>query len=390
MAQVDCRHFSGYKPCPRSEICDRLTCSSYSAVSERILIVHLGALGAVLRSTSLLKAIHRRYPNCHVTWVTKAPAEKLLENIADIDQVLTTSSEDLVSLKARKFDVAFVVDKSVVAAGILASTQVDKAYGFTTNGLGAILPLNTEATELWQLGLSNEMKFLKNRKTEQQLVHEALALGAFTRDEYQITLSNAEHEAVERRRKVWSPSGLPILGINTGCSGVLPAKKLSVAGHLRLIEEIRRNEVLKKMPIVLMGGNEDTERNSEIAFESGAMVIESSTTAGIRDGIVSIAAADIIFSGDSLGMHMAIGMKKWVVAWFGPTCAVEIDLYERGRKILTQASCSPCWKKDCGRSPMCYDQLDWQAIVKAMAEGVDWQTSLYRPHTLETSYLASP
>ena len=45
-------------------------------------------------------------------------------------------------------------------------------------------------------------------------------------------------------------------------------------------------------------------------------------------------ACDIVVSGDSLGMHMAIGLKKWVVAWFGPTCHQEIDLYDRGAKFL--------------------------------------------------------
>lgn len=389
MAESSCRYFSGYKPCRHSRVCDRGQCSQFSPVSERILIVHLGALGAVLRSTSLLAAIKRRFPQSHITWVTKHPADSLLQNIPAIDRVLTLDVEDLLALKTMRFDSAFVIDKSAIASGVLASTTVERSFGFTTNALGAVLPLNPEAAELWQIGLSNELKFKRNQKTEQRLVHEALCLGDFRRDEYQVNLSFEEIQLRETRRRIWAPHNELIIGINTGASAVLPAKKLTVEGHCRLIDEIRKTEKIADLPIVLLGGNEDQARNYEIAAKCGHVVIQSPTERGIRDGLVSVAACDIVFSGDSLGMHMAIGLKKWVVAWFGPTVAAEIDLYERGNKILTQAPCSPCWKRFCDVSPMCYDQLDLKAATRALAEGMDWQISLYKPHIRETYYSPS-
>src|SRR6185437_6089748 len=97
-----------------------------------------------------------------------------------------------------------------------------------------------------------------------------------------------------------------------------------------------------------------------------------------------------VFSGDSLGMHMAIGLKKWVVAWFGPTCPQEIELYGRGRKILTQAPCSPCWKRVCQQEKMCYDQVDFEQTVNALLEGWKWLTSSSKPHTPEISFSPSP
>jgi heptosyltransferase-2 len=387
MAEISCRYFNGYKPCGRGLDCSS-QCPEFSPVGERILIVHLEALGAVLRSTSLLAAVKRKYPRAQITWVTKAPAQALLQNLRGVDRVLTLGAEDLLKLSALEFDVALVIDKSLVASGVLRQTSAKQVFGFRAGSGGEILPVNRGADELWNIGLSDQKKFFENQKSEQQLVHEALELGEFKRDEYSVQLSPQELELARARRQIWRVSDLPIIGINTGCSATLPNKKLSVEGHRELIRRIRTNAELHRHPIVLLGGPEDKERGEAIAH--GLEVIISPTSRGLRDGLVSVEACDVVFSGDSLGMHMAIGLKKWVVAWFGPSCAAEIDLYDRGRKIMTEAPCSPCWKRDCQKPKMCYDQLDFSKVLQAINEGIQWHISCSKPHIPEISFSPSP
>lgn len=380
MSEIHCRHFTGYKPCSKNETCDS-TCPSRSLVGETILIVHLEALGAVLRSTSLIAGVRRKHPRAMITWVTKAPAHALLQGA--VDRVLTTSAEDLLKLLALEFDVAYVIDKSLAACGVLHHTRAKSIQGFRADTVtGAIVPATREADELWRLGLSDQKKFFENRKTEQQLVHEALNLGDFKRDEYAVHLSAQEKELALVRRELWARGAYPILGLNTGCSGTLPHKKLSIDGHRHLIAQIQRNSELKGCPIVLLGGPEDTERNEAIA--QGFNVIQSPTQRGLRDGLASVAACDLVFTGDSLGMHMAIALRKWVVAWFGPSCEQEVDLYGRGEKILTQATCSPCWKRACEKPVMCYDQVDFAHVQTALVEGLKWHISSSKPHFQET------
>lgn len=388
MAEIECRHFNGYKPCGKSTVCDP-SCPSRSTSAEKILIVHLEALGAVLRSTSLLAAVRRKYPRAHITWVTKAPAHVLLENLGSIDRLLTLSAEDQLKLSALEFDVALVIDKSLVAAGLLKQTSVKEIYGFRANGDGAILPATAEALELWNIGLSDQKKFFENTKTEQQLVHESLVLGPYRQDEYKVQLSACELELAQTRRQLWSNGIDPIIGLNTGCSPTLPHKKLSIEGHVRLIQDIRAHPQLKNCSIVLLGGPEDAERNQILAAQAKGVIL-SPTQRGLRDGLASVAACDLVFSGDSLGMHMAIALKKWVVAWFGPSCAQEIELYGRGRKILTQAPCSPCWKRVCQQSRMCYDQVDLAECATALAEGLHWLTSSSKQHSPGISSSPSP
>jgi heptosyltransferase-2 len=120
--------------------------------------------------------------------------------------------------------------------------------------------------------------------------------------------------------------------------------------------------------IVLLGGPEDTIRNQQISFDMP--VVNSPTTAGLRDGIVSIEACDIVVTGDSLGMHLAIARKKQVIAWFGPTCAHEIDLFGMGETLVAPVSCGPCWLRQCNKPQMCYDSIAIETFVGAINRSV--------------------
>lgn len=354
MAYTRCRYFNGYKPCGKNDECSSL-CEQKQEVGARILIIHLEALGAVLRATSILESVHQKYPNCHITWITKKPADQLLQNNLLIDRVMCLSFEDVLNLKALKFDVCICIDKSQIATSIANQVYADEYYGFKLDpNTAAILPANPDAEELWSLGLSNHQKFFVNQKPETQLMIEAFALGEFKRSEYILNLSKEEQQQVLTRKKLYRSNEKNILiGINTGCSSVIPYKKLSIQGHQKLIQELNK---ISNIQIVLLGGREDDERNRIIAQNQD--VILSPTDLGLRDGIVSVAACDLVISGDSLGMHIAIALKKYVIAWFGPTCAQEIDLYNRGAKVLSKAQCSPCWKRSCQKELMCYDLVD--------------------------------
>jgi heptosyltransferase II len=362
--ETRCRHFNGYKPCGLSESCDS-TCGSRNLITTRILIIHLEAAGSVLRSTSLLKPIKRKYPGSHITWVTKPIGAKLLEGNPYVDQVFTDSSDDQLSLSVGEFDIAFCIDKSRFSAGILKQVIVDQVYGFVVKD-NVIIPNNESAHELWELGLDNKRKFFGNQKAETQLLHEALGL-EFKRDPYVFQFTEDEMKEAKVRQIHWGNSKKLLVGINTGCGEMIPYRKFSINGHRRLIKKLQALDV----GIVLLGGPSETDRNQDIAC--GLDVVESPTNSGIRDGMVSVMACDVIISGDSLGLHMGIALNKYVIAWFGPTVPGEIDLYENGLKIISKASCGPCWKRSCQKPVMCYDLVNYDKIVNGICK------LIYRP-----------
>jgi heptosyltransferase-2 len=363
MPITTCRFFNGYKPCGKNtDCCD--ACPSKNIPSSRILIIHLEALGAVLRSTALLAPIKRKFPNSHITWITQKPAEQLLLSNPLIDLVLNFEMGDILALQSLKFDATFCIDKSLKACALANQIQTELLYGFKTSDAGAILPATDSAEELWSLGLSDQKKFFENEKTENQLICEALELGPYSKDHYLLKLSPSEKSESQKRREEWAPQKQTIIGINTGCSHVISYKKLSVEAHRLLIEKISEQTNFK---IVLLGGKEDSARNALIAKDLD--VIQSPTEQGLRDGIISIEACDILVSGDSLGMHIGIALQKWSVAWFGPTCSQEIELYDHGIKVLSQAPCGPCWKRVCDKTSMCYDLVSTDELFTAIMQG---------------------
>jgi heptosyltransferase-2 len=380
MLMTGCRHFNGYKPCGKSLDCTS-TCAHLNIPKVRVIVIGLEALGAVVRFTTILPAIRRKYPDCHITWVTQAPAEQILLHHTQIDRLLTTTQNDLLALSALTFDIAFVLDKSLKSSGILKQTTADLVFGFIADSYtGAIMPATSAADELWEIGLNDQKKFFENQKSEAQLICESLEL-EYKRDEYSVHFTDLELKDIEHRKKSWSAYGETLIGINTGCSGVIPYKKLSIESHRILIKKLMS---MTGVRIVLLGGKEDTIRNQQIG--QGFDLVQSETDQGLRDGMKSIAACDVIVTGDSLGLHLGVALKKWVVAWFGPTCAHEIDLYGRGSKILAKVECGPCWKRTCQKEVMCYDLVDINELHKAVLVGVNKNAEKSSDHTNSISW----
>lgn len=136
---------------------------------------------------------------------------------------------------------------------------------------------------------------------------------------------------------------------------------MTIDQHVQLIETMHS---LKGIRLVLVGGPEDTERNAEIVRRVGNKVLSTPTTEGVRRGICYENICDVMITGDSFGMHVAIGLKKHIIAWFGLSCWSEIDLYDRGIKLIPEGLfCAPCWKKQCPYNLECIQMIDLEKIV---------------------------
>ena len=355
MAETECRYFNGYKPCVKNPVCS-MQCHSYSPVDSAILVIHLGAMGSVVRSTALLRKIKDAHPNSYVVWVTEKPSHEILKFHPAIDRIFELNFDSTLSLQAFKFDTVYALDKDIRTAGLLKTLSFRQVKGFSADPHnGGISPADIDADELWSLGLSNEKKFFENKKPEIQLLFETCGL-EYSKDKYWLHLNFEETAEAQRRGRLWSEDGRKLLiGINTGCGNVITYKKMSLKSQMELIKRI--TDLLPDAKIVLLGGKDETELNAAMAAQWPQVVL-SDTRGGVRDGLQSIAAVDCLISGDSFAMHAGIALNKFTLAWFGPTCAHEVEFYENGFAIKSELACSPCWKRDCSNQILCYDHPD--------------------------------
>ncbi len=367
--QLDCHYFSGYKPCQFKRSC--VACPHYKPVLTRIAIISLEAMGAVIRSTCLLKPIRRKYPNAHITWVTLPASKELLKHNPEIDRLLTLGADTVPLLDFLEFDVVFAVDKSMAAGALACKIKAKAKFGFGLNPDGVIVPLNPEASYQYDVGLDDELKFHINQKPETQQITESMAL-SWQRDPYILHLTQEEKEEVARRRHMQLSLASDIQGIigfNTGCSELFPYKKFRVERAIELVA-MWRARFPKHVVCLLGGGKQDLDRQASIKshFASDDLVFNSPCLEGLRSGILWIQTSDMVFSGCTLGMHIAIGLEKKVLAWFGLSCSQEVDLYDKGLKLKAKVSCSPCWQKSCNLEPKCYDKVDLFEIIDKSAK----------------------
>jgi ADP-heptose:LPS heptosyltransferase len=346
----DCLYFNGYKPCKRGLVCKN--CTEFRPEGQRIAVISLEAMGAVLRSTVLLKPILRNHPDSKITWITLPSSAPLLENNPYIHEILTYSYRTLPILQAREFDLLFAVDKSSEAGALAELIRAKEKRGFGLSSTGKIRPLSHHAGYAYQVGLNDELKFYLNQKPETQMTTEAMGL-KWQRDPYVLEFTESEKKLVEERvSTVRKLATGPIIGFNTGCSELFPYKKL-------------RNELPNSPILLLGGGRQDTLRQIHMkeAFAQDPMVINTPSEDGLREGIIWLDIADLVISGCTLGLHMAIARAKLIVAWFTVSCSQEIDLYDKGRKVKTVVGCAPCWRKGCNKEEKCYDHVSLDEIV---------------------------
>lgn len=361
--KIDCRLFNGYKPCKHKRSCE--DCPHYEKPLNRICVLSLEAMGAVLRSTCLLPAIKRSYPDSHITWVTLPQCKALLTNNRYIDRIVTVSAQSMAAIGFLEFDILYSVDKSLEAGAFAQLIKAEKKFGFGLNADGVIVPFNKGAAYQYSLGLDDELKFFQNEKAETQQITETMEL-EWKRDEYVLELSDEEKRLTEhRKREIIPEAAKGVIGYNTGCSLLFPYKKFTIERATEMVKAWR--ESLPNYAIALLGGPEDTLRQRAIKsqFEDDPFVVNTPTEEGLRSGIIWMDIADLVFSGCSLGMHIAIGLKKQVIAWFGVSCLQEVDLYGRGVRIQSDVTCSPCWKKSCDTEVKCFDRVDPAVIVEA-------------------------
>ena len=308
--------------------------------------------------------IRRLYPQCHITWIT-APAATPLVPPSLVDRIWTLSPQTLFRLHVEEFDLVLSLDKEpeVTALAMVARSKDKRGMGL--DKYGAVYPLNPQMATYYRLGLDNPLKFFGNTRTYPDLLAEAVSLPYDPLiDDYHL---DVRAEDMEAGRRLLAGLGLspadPIVGLNTGAGGVFVNKDWTVLGYLELIRELERN----RLPVLLLGGDKESSRNSEIARRIASPYVRevgSSLSLGVFSGVIS--QCRVVVSGDTLGMHIALAMKRPVVALFGSTQPHEIELFGRGEKIVTPATCAPCYRRSCDIHPSCMELIDHKNVLEAV------------------------
>ena len=368
---LDCRYYRTDRPCEPHKrdgsVC--ASCRWYDPIEKRVLIVKLDATGDVLRTTSLLKPLRAAMPATHVTWVTRREAVEVLRPNRFVDEVVPLDAEALLLLQTQPFDVVINPDASIVSSRLAAIARAPDKRGFVVDASGILQPLNEEAANWYAMGLDDGLK-KQNDRTYQSIL---LGIAGLPAGDNPIIWEVAEHEAAYAadfaRRNSIDRERWPTIGLNTGAGGRWRWKKWTQEGYAELIDMIVR--VYPGAHVLLYGGPEERQRNRELAKLAPQRLTDTGCENTLRQFGALVGLCDVMVTGDTMALHVALALHKRVVALFGPTSASEIELYDRGSKVLpADLPCLGCYLSDCEIRPSCMERISPKQVMTVLEREV--------------------
>lgn len=368
--KLDCLHFRSDRPCaPHKQegaICD--TCTHYAPVRTRVLMIKLDAMGDVLRTTCVLPGLAAKLGLPHLTWITGRASVPLLQNNPFVHRVLPYGDEASAVIAAEAFDVVVNLDANTRSATLARLARAPRKIGYVLNERGWSEPAGPSAERWFRMGLFDDLK-KANTFTFQQLMCEVLELDPAT-CRYVLELTDDERAWA----RAWaSKAGLatalagrasrPVVGLNTGAGGRWQYKRWREEGYRELIARLSRE---LSAQILLLGGEDELEENERLAH-SGPPGIHISGSHPVRRFAALVELCDVVVTGDTLALHLALSVRRPVVSLFGPTSAAEIELFGFGEKLVPQMECLVCYKETCDIKPACMDLITTDQVFAAVA-----------------------
>lgn len=363
----DCRYFKGYIPCRlhKEYGVHCKDCPYYDRIEYKILIVKLDGIGDVLRTTSIIPGLKEKYPASYITWLTRTESLPIFKNNPFVDVILDCSAESLLYILSERYDLVINLDASPTSSMFATFAKGKEKKGFLYNEKGYIHIANKEAREWLEMGIFDDIK-KANKRTYQGIILDILGLTPST---YEIVfkLDEGEKRAAQTfARRHGLSEKHTIIGINTGAGKRWEQKKWTIEGFINLIDLIERE--IEDSNILLYGGHEEVERNRYLLNKRGDLLIDTGCNNSLREFASLIDLSDIFVTGDTMALHIAVALRKKVVALFGPTSHTEIDLYGRGKKVYADMDCLCCYKETCEIKPNCMEAITHEMVFKAIEE----------------------
>ena len=242
----------------------------------------------------------------HITWLTYPESIPLLQNNAFIDRVMPFT--DYRKLLNSKFDWVINLEEDRKAHALCALLKAKKRTYW--------------CKEWCRMSIDDELK-KRNKKSYQYYMFKSLGL-EFRGEEYVL---NLEPKVVKD----------DIIGIEVRAGDRWKLKRWDK--YAKLIRLLRgkgyRAKVFKHRD-------------------------------NIMDFLKDINDCKVIVSGDTLAMHLGLGLRKKVVTIFGPTSSSEIYTYGRMKKVVPPISCQYCYKRKCNKKPNCMHSVSVNKVLNAI------------------------
>ncbi|MDZ7271097.1 MAG: glycosyltransferase family 9 protein [candidate division KSB1 bacterium] len=334
--RADCRHFRGDVPCAphKAHQVHCPSCSWYEPTHGRILIIKLGAVGDVIRSTPILHPLRRDYPHAAIHWLTHTPEVVP----AVVHRIHRWRLEDILYLQATEFELVINLDKDQEACALASMLRAKHKRGFLLkNGVPA--PADAAAEQKFLTGLFDDLAKANTKSYPQELFEicgytfagEPYILDNFAKDGYRWDI----------------PQPRPLVGLNTGCGTRWKSRLWPEEYWARLATALRDRGI----GVVLLGGPQEHEKNQRLAQATGAGYLGHFP---LRQFINLVDQVDLVVTAVTMALHVAIGLGKRIVLFNNTFNRHEFELYGLGEILEPDFTCDCFYAEECPNNCMQY------------------------------------
>lgn len=329
--------------------------------NPRILLVRFGAIGDLVLTTPLIRALRQTHPSATIVALTKPAVASVLADSPHLDALeCLGAGESLGSLarRLRKYRFTHLLDLHGVLRSLLLRLFVPgRWFGYS-----------------------------KRRVWREVLIR-------FKRDVYRDDVPEAERFFEAARALGVVPDGRPAeIGISEAsraeadtwwASAGQPSSFIALApgaAHftkqwpLRHWQQLADDLVRAGRAVVVVGGSAERELGAAIVQETGPPAANACGALGLQGSAALIARAKVLVSGDTGLMHIAAAVGTPVVALFGPTVRQFGFLPYRATATVLEhdIACRPCSKHGGPVCPLrhhaCMEEIGPARVRQAIEE----------------------
>ncbi len=331
-----CRFFNEKYACETLSTEDYKSCEECKFAQEyskKILIIKLGAMGDVLRTTCILPALRKKYgPDILIYWMTNLESVDFLKNNHLVDKILPYNLENVLRIQQEKFDILFALEIDTPSTLLTNLINADEKFGYFFDN-GATACFNESAENYLETAFLNHVK-IKNRKTYQQLIAQACDLDFYYNKEKPIfNLTNKEIEFSNQfKLKNNIQEGDKVIGINIGSADRWASKFWNNEKIKQLIRQVKAYKI-----VILAGPNEIKKQGNLISElkKEGIILISNNPRNTLREFASVVNICDIIICGDTMALHLALALDKKIISLFFSTPGWEIEDYDNITKLAS-------------------------------------------------------
>lgn len=387
LVEFGCIHFKGDRPCFANKnygvFCDECTLferdetllEEFPVIGDpdfeenqndfkKIIIIKLDAVGDVLRTTSILPSLKKKYTDSSITWITKEKSFDVLKDNEKIDEIYF-DTDDLEHIYNDDFDIAVNLDSAAESCCIMTRLNAKERFGYSLAN-GRPYPVNRLAVEWYLMGVDDNRK-KQNKKTYHRIIHEICNI-EYTDTKPRLYVTGSK---IKRASDINTKYSLgkydEFIIINLGGGNRWQYKKWVKEGYISLI-----NSIIDTKPDTAVGiiaGSEDHDFYEDIAGSviSNERILKFGCRNSTDDFICFIYLADKVFTSDSLAMHIATALDKYTVVITGPTSYAELDVFGNGTVIHSEkVDCLCCYLNSCDKAVTCMNTVSPDEILKLL------------------------